>query len=221
MRETIVGAVLPAAITIALGYLAARHHDFGASEASVLIRMVMTYALPIALFVGTVSQTREELLQDLPLLILLAVAILGLYGAVVLVGRFVVHWPVGRSGLAALAASAPNVGFVGPTVLGTLYGTASGLPVAIGNLVLVLTVIPLTVLLLALDANACASVSASPLVPPIAPSSSPGVASRAAVAGKIVAALTQPIVWLPLLGVILVLSGRPLPTLLIDALTLD
>src|SRR5215218_2690286 len=180
MRETIVGAVLPAAITIALGYLAAHHHDFGASEASVLIRMVMTYALPIALFVGTVSQTREELLQDLPLLILLAVAILGLYGAVVLVGRFVVHWPVGKSGLAALAASAPNVGFVGPTVLGTLYGTASGLPVAIGNLVLVLTVIPLTVLLLSLEAAERASLPAQSLAPPAAPAGSPVAASGSA-----------------------------------------
>jgi malonate transporter and related proteins len=107
---------------------------------------------------------------------------------------------------------------VGPTVLGSLYGAASGLPIALGNLVIVLTVVPLTVILLSLDAGARAS--ASPLAPSIVPSSSPGIASRAAVAGKIVAALTQPIVWLPLLGVILVLSGRSLPTLLIDALTL-
>jgi len=219
MRETIVGAVLPAAITIALGYLAAHHHDFGASEASVLIRMVMSYALPTALFVGTVSQTREELLQDLPLLILLAVAILGLYGAVVLVGRFVVHWPVGRSGLAALAASAPNVGFVGPTVLGTLYGTASGLPVAIGNLVLVLTVIPLTVLLLSWDADTQPAPSVQPRTPQ-APTPSPTAASRSVLTGKLRAALTQPIVWLPVLGVVLVLSGRSLPTQLTQALTL-
>jgi malonate transporter and related proteins len=219
MRETIIEALLPAAITIALGYLAARHHDFGAPEASTLIRMVMTYALPIALFVGTVSRTREELLQDLPLLILLAVAILGLYGAVVLVGRFVVHWSVGRSGLAALAAAAPNVGFVGPTVLGTLYGTASGLPVAIGNLVLVLTVIPLTVLLLSLDAET----QPAPSVPPHTPQASasmPAAASRSVMTGKLTAALTQPIVWLPVLGVVLVLSGRSLPTLLTQALTL-
>jgi malonate transporter len=220
MLETIVGALLPIVITMLLGYLAAKHHDFGPQEASILIRMVMTYALPVALFVGTVSRTRGALLQDLPLLIVLTVAIVGLYVVVLLVCRGALRLSLGTSALAALAASAPNVGFVGPTVLGSLYGAASGLPVALGNLVIVLTVVPLTVILLSLDANARASVSASPLAPPIAPSSSPGVASRAAVAGKIVAALTQPIVWLPLLGVILVLSGRSLPTLLIDALTL-
>jgi len=219
MRETIVGALLPAAITIALGYLAARHHDFGASEATILIRMVMSYALPTALFVGTVSRTRDELLRDLPLLVVLAVAILGLYGAVVLVARFAVHWSAGRSALAALAASAPNVGFVGPTVLGSLYGTASGLPVAIGNLVLVLTVIPLTVLLLALDADTHPPPSVRPRTPP-ASTSSPAAASRSGMTGKLIAALTQPIVWLPLLGVVLVLSGRSLPRLLTQALTL-
>ena len=193
MRETIVGAVLPAAITIALGYLAARHHDFGGPEASILIRMVMTYALPSALFVGTVIRTRHELLQDLPLVVVLAVAILGLYGAVVLVGRFAMHWSVGRSALAALAASAPNVGFVGPTVLGTLYGTASGLPVAIGNLVLVLTVVPLTVLLLSLDADTQPAPSDQPRSPP-APASSPASASRSIMTGKLMAALAQPVV---------------------------
>jgi malonate transporter and related proteins len=219
MRETILGALLPAAITITLGYLAARHHDFGVPEAAILIRMVMTYALPIALFVGTVSRTREELLQDLPLLVLLAVAILSLYGAVVLVGRFALHWSVGKSALAALAASAPNVGFVGPTVLGTLYGTASGLPVAIGNLVLVLTVIPLTVLLLSLDANIQPRPSVQLRTSPTL-TSSPAAGSRRALIGKLTAALTQPIVWLPVLGVVLVLSGRTLPALLTQALTL-
>jgi predicted permease len=73
----------------------------------------------------------------------------------------------------------------------------------------VLTVVPLTVILLSLDADARASLSASP-----------GVVPHAAISGKIAAALKQPIVWLPLLGVILVLSGRSLPTLLVDALTL-
>ena len=219
MRETILGALLPAAITIAIGYFAARHHDFGAPEAATLIRMVMTYALPIALFVGTVSRTREELRQDVLLLAVLVVAIVGLYGAVLLIGRFVVHWSVGKSGLAALAAAAPNVGFVGPTVLGTLYGTASGLPVAIGNLVLVLTVIPLTVLLLSWDADTPPTPAVRPHTPPVS-TPTPAAASRSGVTGKLTEALTQPIVWLPLLGVVLVLSGRALPRLLTQALTL-
>jgi predicted permease len=220
MLEIIVGALLPIVITLLLGYLAAMHHDFGPQEASILIRLVMTYALPVALFVGTVSQTRGALLQDLPLLIVLAVAICGLYGVVLLVCRFAFRLALGRSALAALAASAPNVGFVGPTVLGSLYGAASGLPVALGNLVIVLTVVPLTVMLLSVDADKRAAPPDQPFAPPGAPASSPVAASQTAITGKIVAALAQPIVWLPLLGVIMVLSGRSLPPLLTNALTL-
>jgi len=220
MLETIGAALLPAVITIVLGYLAARRHDFGAQEAQSLIRMVMTYALPIDLFVGTVSRTRASLRTDLPLLIVLTVAIVGLYGVVFLVCRGAVRLSLGTSALAALAASAPNVGFVGPTVLGSLYGTASGLPVAIGNLVIVLTVIPLTVILLSLEAAERASLPAQSLAPPVAPAGSPVAASGSAITDKIGAALTQPIVWLPLLGVMLVLTRLSLPTVLIDALTL-
>lgn len=44
-------------ITIFLGYVAARHHEFNAAEAPTLTRMVMTYALPLAIFVGTVTTT--------------------------------------------------------------------------------------------------------------------------------------------------------------------
>jgi malonate transporter and related proteins len=220
MIETIVGALLPVVITIGLGYLAARHHDFGPREVPILIRMVLTYALPVALFVGTVSRTRAALLQDLPLLIVLTAAIVGLYVVVLLVCHRALRLSLGRSALAALAASAPNAGFVGPSVLGSLYGAASGLPVAIGNLVIVLTVVPLTVILLSVEADERASSPDQPFAPTVAPSSSPGAASRTTIGKRIGGALAQPIVWLPLLGVILVLSGFSLPTLLINALTL-
>ncbi len=67
MLEKILGALLPAVITILLGYFAARHHDFEQKEVPTLNRMVMSYALPLSLFVGVVSAGREELLADLPL----------------------------------------------------------------------------------------------------------------------------------------------------------
>ncbi|MGK2922839.1 MAG: hypothetical protein ACSLE4_08655 [Methyloceanibacter sp.] len=46
MLEKILGALLPAVITILLGYIAARHHDFEQKEVPTLNRMVMSYALP-------------------------------------------------------------------------------------------------------------------------------------------------------------------------------
>jgi malonate transporter and related proteins len=63
--------------------------------------MVMTYALPVALFVGTVSRTRGALLQDLLLLIVLTVAIVGLYVVVLLVCRGALRLSLATSALAA------------------------------------------------------------------------------------------------------------------------
>ena len=88
MLETIVGALLPAVVTILLGYLAAWHHDFGAKDAPVLNRIVIGYALPLSIFVGTISTTRDQLLQNLPFLIVLGVAMVGMYVVVFALCRF-------------------------------------------------------------------------------------------------------------------------------------
>ena len=46
-----------------------------------LNRMVLLYAVPMALFAGTVTTSRAALSRDIPLVIALCVGIIGLYGA--------------------------------------------------------------------------------------------------------------------------------------------
>lgn len=219
MIETILGALLPAVVTVLLGYFAARHHDFGPQDAPVLIRMVMTYALPVSLFATAVSTSRAAL-ADLPLLLVLVIAIAGIYGAVFLVGRFLMRLSLGVCALAALAASGPSIGFFGPTVLGNLYGAAGGVPVAIGNLIEFVTIVPLTVIFLSLDGGHGAARSEQP--PAQGTASAPPAISAPPVdvAGKIADALRQPVVWLPVAGFVIVLSGFSVPPLLAHALEL-
>jgi hypothetical protein len=199
MIETIAVALLPAVITVVLGFVAAKRHDFVAADASVLIKMVMHYALPLALFVGTVQTTRVSLLDDVPLLIGLFVAMVALYVVVLGVGRLVFHCSWGASALGALAASAPNFAYIGPPVLGNLYGPASGVPIAVGNTLLVLTVFPATVVLLTLDSRARA---AEPRGDGLAPGARADAAGILSILGH---AFAQPIVWMPLLGVAFVM----------------
>lgn len=206
MIETIAVALLPAVITVVLGFVAARRHDFVAADASVLIKMVMHYALPLALFVGTVRTTRVSLLHDIPLLIGLFIAMVALYLVVLGVGRLVFHASWGASALAALAASAPNFAYIGPPVLGNLYGQASGIPIAVGNTLLVLTVFPATVVLLTLDARSPAE--AKQAGDAQAPAAGSDVAGILSILGH---AFAQPIVWLPLLGVAFVMFGVHIP----------
>jgi hypothetical protein len=49
--------------------------------------MVLVYAVPLALFAGTVTTSRGELSQVIPLVIAFCVAIIGLYGAVFLLSH--------------------------------------------------------------------------------------------------------------------------------------
>ena len=66
-------------VTFLLGFVAAWRGDFGPKDAAILNRMVHTYAVPPMLFAGTISTPRAELSQNLPLLMALCVAMVGLY----------------------------------------------------------------------------------------------------------------------------------------------
>lgn len=221
MLNTIVGAFLPSLITICLGYVAARHHQFKATEAPTLTRMVMTYALPIAIFVGTVSTSRAALISDLPLLIALALAIIGLYCVVFAACRFLLHWPPAISALLALSASAPNAPFFGTSVVGYVFGNSGAIPVALGSVLINITVVPLTVILMSLntEGNAVRPRRVSP-VPSHALSIVAAAPSPSETAGRIFGALKAPIVWLPVLGFLMALSGISTPALITNSLGL-
>jgi malonate transporter and related proteins len=70
MAYSIAGALLPIAVTLLLGFVGAWRGDFRREDASILNRLVLTYALPLVLFAGTINTTRANLIQDVPLLIL-------------------------------------------------------------------------------------------------------------------------------------------------------
>ena len=63
MLETILGALLPMVVTFLLGYMAAWRHEFRSNDASTLNRMVLRYAVPLALFAGTVMTSRAAVIR--------------------------------------------------------------------------------------------------------------------------------------------------------------
>ena len=146
MVETVLGALAPIVVTLLLGFVAAWRHDFEPTEATVLNRMVMLYAVPIALFVGTIGTARAELVKDVAFAVAMFVAIVGLYGLVFSLFRFVLRFSLGESVLAAMIASAPAAPFMGPAILGELFGKASAVSIAIASLVINLIVVPVTIL---------------------------------------------------------------------------
>src|SRR5271168_561538 len=146
MVETVLGALAPIVVTLLLGFVAAWRHDFEPTEATVLNRMVLLYAVPIALFVGTIGTSRADLVKDVAFAVAICLAIVGLYGLVFLLFRFVLRFSLSESVLAALTASAPAAPFMGPAILGDLFGKASAVSISIAALVINLAVVPVTVL---------------------------------------------------------------------------
>jgi hypothetical protein len=220
MLDTILSALLPMVVTFLLGFVAAWRHDFGSKDASTLNRMVLRYAVPLALFAGTVMTSRKALSQDLPLVITLCVSIIGFYCAVFLFSRLVLRMQVSSSALAALTASAPAVPFVGPAVLGDLFGGLSAIPIAIASLVINLTVVPITILFLALDSTGRDSQNKSSVLQAgsgSAPAPKPYVS---VLTGKLVETVKQPIIWAPVLAFVIVLSGLRIPQLIVHSLVL-
>ena len=220
LLDTILSALLPMVVTFLLGFVAAWRHDFGSKDAPTLNRMVLLYAVPLALFAGTVTTSRAALGQDIPLVIALCLAIIGFYGVVFLLCRLVFRMQLSNCALAALTASAPAVPFVGPAVLGDLFGGLSAIPVAIGSLVINLTVVPVTILLLALGSTAKDQQENTPIAQD-GPHSPPSAKSYASIfAAKLVETAKEPMVWAPILAFIIVLCGFHIPQLIVRSLAL-
>ncbi len=110
--------------------------------------------------------------------------------------------------------------FVGPAVLGDLFGGLSAIPIAIAGLVINLTVAPVTILLLTLDSTGRDPQENSP-VPREGELSATSPRSSASVfAAKLAETIKEPIVWAPVLAFIIVLTGFRIPQLLVHPLFL-
>ena len=220
MINTVLSALLPMVVTFLLGFVASWRHDFGSKDATVLNRLVLHYTVPLTLFAGTVITSRAALIQDVPLVITLCVAIIGLYGAVFLSCHIAFRLRMSISALAALTAAAPAVPFVGPAVLGDLFGRLSSIPIAIGSLVINLTVVPVTVLFLALDTAQGDGREESPAAYDDEHSTSPSAPRLSVVTTKLAETAKEPIVWAPMLAFVFVLSGFRIPELIVHPLFL-
>jgi predicted permease len=144
-----VEVVVPVFLVIVLGYLVGRRRVFDSQGAALLNRLVLGFALPASLFVSMTAQTRSGLFQQLPLVGLLAVGLLGPAVVVFLVLRYAFRRELHESALLTLAATQPEFAFMGIPILTGILGPAqAGLPIAVaGNFVNVFMV-PLALILL-------------------------------------------------------------------------
>ena len=218
MISTIVGALLPIVITLIFGFIAAWHHDFDGKQATILNRMVMLYALPLNLFAGMVATSRTQLASQVPLALSIFLAMVVAFALAYVVIRYVFRREPMTAALQALAIGGPAVPFVGVSVLGYLFGDSSAVSISSAGLAMNLVQVPLCMILLSIGAASRAKLTPSTTSDGAggrAPVQQVGAGSAdstpASLSAHVLAALKEPVVWAPILAVLLVLTGLHLP----------
>ena len=202
MFDILIKDILPIFVIMALGYAAGKRGVFTAANAQIFNKLVLTYALPAALFVSIVKADRTMLFDDGKLLIISLVILVGLFLLSYLsTYKFFKHTK-SEAAVSALITGSPTIGFLGFAVLEPIYGStaATGLVVAIVSIVVNAVSIPIGMALL--NAGQAASATAT----------ADGAAPKKG--NPVLDALKAPVCWAPILAVILVLCGIKFPAIL-------
>jgi len=194
----LVGALAPVFFVLALGYIAGKCNEFDIDQAAGLSKLALNFALPASLFVSMTSIPKNLLLQQGRLLLALTIAHLGLFFAVWIVLNRVKSLRGTSSLIYALAVSTSATPVFGFAVLQPILGATAGPTIGLVALTINLTV-PLAVVLLAMDEAAKRS------------QVKVGALSVNPVLTGLSAGLKSPLLWAPILGIMLTLSGRHLP----------
>jgi malonate transporter and related proteins len=195
----LVGALLPVFFVLSLGYLAGKRRSFDADQAAGLSKLALGFALPASLFVGMAEIPRELLLEQGRLVLALILAHVGLFLVAWLLLRRFKALTGAASIIFALMLATSATPVFGIAVLQPLLGNTSTGTVGLVALAINL-VVPVAIILLETQGLAVGAASA--------PSSS---SRRKQVLSGLKSGLTSPLLWGPVLGIIVVVIGLHIP----------
>ena len=196
MFDILIKDILPIFVIMFLGYMAGKEGVFKTEDSKVLNKLVLTYALPAALFVSIVKADSAMLFDDLKLTIVSLVVITGMFlWAYFSCYKFFKHTK-SEAAVCALMSGSPTIGFLGFAVLEPIYGATAttGLVVAIVSIVVNAINIPIGLALM---------------------NSGNGAAEKGTKkSNPVIDSLKEPVCWAPILAVILVLLDIKFPVML-------
>jgi malonate transporter len=195
--------IAPIFFTLVLGYLAGRAKRFDSDQVAGINELALDYAVPAALFAGAVRTSRVALLEQTPLFLALLISIVGTYAIAFAVGRLVFRHDLAAAALQAIMIAFAAGVFIGPPLLGGIYGPASAVAIAMVAIVLNVIVVPATLVLLNISRSRSANKADSSLF-----------------VTALTGALKAPMVWAPLIAIALVLVGVPVSPIVTSTLGL-
>ena len=194
----LVGALAPVFFVLVLGYVAGKRNEFDIDQSAGLSKLALNFALPASLFVSMTSIPKDLLLKQGRLLLALTIVHVGLFFAIWILLNLVKSLRGTASLIYALALSTSATPVFGFAVLQPILGATAGPTIGLVALTINLTV-PLAVVLLAMDETTRRAQAGA------------GASSRSPVLTGLGAGLRSPLLWAPILGIMLTLSGHHLP----------
>jgi len=198
MFNLILSALVPVAFVVLLGYLAGRSKLVNQDGSKSLSTVVVNFALPCSLFVAIFGFSPSQF-ENIPYVVTLLVSITLPFFVAFFLALMIWKKPIGEAALFGSNSGFPDMAYFGLPVVLTVIGQQGMLPIIVGNIVTSIIVIPIIMAML---------------------HKSQANSGQSSVLSIILSTLKQPVVWAPLLGLILVLLGFKLPELATDSLKL-
>lgn len=197
MSNAILMALVPVFFVLLLGYAAGKLHVVDNLHVDALNALVMDFALPASLFAATASASRREMIDQVPLFLVLGVTMLLLYLAWYFAARRISKLSQSEASLQALTIGFPNLAGVGLPIMTSVVGPTGTVPVAV--------------------ALAAGSILISPLTLIVAEMGAAKARGEEMAARQILTAvrraITKPVVLAPALGIVFSLSDVSLDAL--------
>jgi malonate transporter len=190
----LVGALLPVFFVLVLGYLAGKRNAFDPDQTAGLSKLALGFALPASLFVSMTDIRRDLLLQQGSLVLALLVAHVGLFLAAWFLLRRIKSLQGTASIICALLVSTSATPVFGLAVLQPILGITSAGTVGLVALAINF-VVPMSIIFLEIA-------SAGSKTPP---------AGSTPLAVGLRIGLQSPLLWAPVIGILIVLVGIHIP----------
>ena len=185
------GAILPVIITVIIGYISGKRKDFNWQQAGDINKIVMLYALPLSIFSNMVMTPRHIVMTMGPVAVAIILALILSFVIPLLVARYLFRRDLALSTLQALAIGSPAVPFIGTSVLAFLFGTVSASLITVSSITQNVFQLPLVMILMSVATG--------------------DKSQHISFGTRVINAIKQPVVWSPVIALIIVLADIHIP----------
>ena len=185
------GAILPVIITVIIGYISGKRKVFYWQQAGDINKIVMLYALPLSIFSNMVMTPRHIVMTMGPVAVAIILALILSFVIPLLVARYLFRRDLALSTLQALAIGSPAVPFIGTSVLAFLFGTVSASLITVSSITQNVFQLPLVMILMSVATG--------------------DKSQHISFGTRVINAIKQPVVWSPVIALIIVLADIHIP----------